>query len=258
MISFIVPLYNKENTIVTTLNSVLSVNVDKEVIVVNDGSTDDSVNRLKELSSENVFLIQQDNLGVSAARNRGLLEARGKYVFFVDADDVILPDVFEDGVELLDSKPFIDLVVFDFFISRGVSDSEYYKNIPTINGNMRDYADGNVILRTGNVLIRNGFAERFEIRATYYEDFKFFVDLIADKKVAFINKPSLIYKKVNSSLSLKPPEFSKDICCFLKRVGVDKRSAYRAIALKSMKARFRSRDFFNLSKVFLVYLRNIL
>ena len=91
--SVVIPLYNKENHIVRTVNSVLSQSLMPfEVIIVNDGSTDNSLNAVSEFKNvDRVKIISQMNLGVSAARNRGVDESVAKYIVFLDADDEWLP-----------------------------------------------------------------------------------------------------------------------------------------------------------------------
>lgn len=90
MISVVIPLYNKQDTIQRALRSVLRQSLPPdEVIVVDDGSTDDSLSRLQEMTSghSNIKVFSQSNQGVSSARNRGITEARGEMVAFLDADD---------------------------------------------------------------------------------------------------------------------------------------------------------------------------
>lgn len=91
-ISIIVPVYNSQKYLESCLESLIKQTYDNyEVILVNDGSTDQSLDicKLFEEKSEKVKIINQQNSGVSCARNKGLEQATGKYVMFVDADDWI-------------------------------------------------------------------------------------------------------------------------------------------------------------------------
>lgn len=106
MISVVIPLYNKEKSIATTLESVLAQSyTDYEVIVVDDGSTDNSANIVRELGNEKIKFISQLNSGVSAARNAGIMDARGEYVVFLDGDDVWDKDFLKAMVELIEEYP---------------------------------------------------------------------------------------------------------------------------------------------------------
>lgn len=92
MISIIIPIYNKEQYIEKCVDSILSQKYkDYEVILVNDGSTDNSLQICKECYSKinNIKIITQKNQGVSAARNTGILNAKGENIIFIDADDEI-------------------------------------------------------------------------------------------------------------------------------------------------------------------------
>lgn len=97
-ISVIIPVYNTERYLPRCLDSVLSnTHKNLEVICVNDGSTDNSINILDNytVSDERVIVINQENSGVSAARNAGLNVATGEYIAFIDSDDWVHPQYFE-------------------------------------------------------------------------------------------------------------------------------------------------------------------
>lgn len=89
MISVVIPLYNKAHTIVDTLHTVMcQTYTDFEVIIVNDGSTDNGVEVIKQnFNDPRIRIINQENQGVSVARDRGVEEAQGNYIAFLDADD---------------------------------------------------------------------------------------------------------------------------------------------------------------------------
>lgn len=93
MVSVIIPMYNSEGTIIRALNSVCNQDYKNfEVIIINDGSRDNSKflieNFIEENNTNKIRLINQENSGVSVARNRGIIEAKGEYIAFLDSDDV--------------------------------------------------------------------------------------------------------------------------------------------------------------------------
>lgn len=105
-VSVIIPAYNTAKTLPICLDSVISQSEkDWECIVINDGSTDNTAEILERYAGldSRIKVITQSNGGVSAARNRGLDEARGEYVTFVDSDDYIDSDFFEQALSAIDS-----------------------------------------------------------------------------------------------------------------------------------------------------------
>lgn len=106
MISVVIPLYNKEGRIMYTLQSVLNQSFqDFEVVIVNDGSTDGSVAEVEKFSDSRIRLIHQKNAGVSAARNRGIEEAKSDLIAFLDADDEWKPEYLATQYHLHQQYP---------------------------------------------------------------------------------------------------------------------------------------------------------
>jgi glycosyltransferase involved in cell wall biosynthesis len=103
MISIVVPLYNKAHTIENTLRTVLNQTfVNYEVILVNDGSTDNGALVVQKFLSDSRFrLVNQYNQGVSVARNRGVEESKYEYIAFLDGDDEWLPEYLTKMVEAI-------------------------------------------------------------------------------------------------------------------------------------------------------------
>jgi len=101
LFSVVIPLYNKEPHIGRALDSVLAQTYsDFEIIVVDDGSTDKGPEIVKSYNNEKITLIQQKNAGASRARNRGIREANGLLIAFLDADDAWLPHFLETVAKL--------------------------------------------------------------------------------------------------------------------------------------------------------------
>ncbi len=106
LVSVIIPLYNADRYIEACINSVLDQTWPNiEIIIVDDGSTDDSLIAAKKFDRENIKVISQKNKGASAARNKGLSEAKGDYIQFLDADDLISNDKIYNQVLALEEQP---------------------------------------------------------------------------------------------------------------------------------------------------------
>ena len=90
-ISVIVPMYNVEEYIGNCIRQLLKQDIDKEIILIDDGSTDRTLEIAQEFVDRypNIKLVRQDHSGQSAARNKGLFTARGEYIFFCDSDDYV-------------------------------------------------------------------------------------------------------------------------------------------------------------------------
>ena len=104
-LSFIVPVYNMEEYVGRCLNSLLNQDIpftEYEIIVVNDGSTDSSLKILHEYAEKhaNIRIVTQENKGLSAARNIGLREATGEYIWHIDSDDWIVENCASRLLEL--------------------------------------------------------------------------------------------------------------------------------------------------------------
>jgi glycosyltransferase involved in cell wall biosynthesis len=103
--SIIVPCYNAERWVAAAIESALAQTWPEiEIIAVNDGSTDNSIGVLRRFEGPRVQVLDQPNRGASAARNAGLRAAKGKYLQFLDADDLLAPDKVSRQVLLLEAR----------------------------------------------------------------------------------------------------------------------------------------------------------
>lgn len=216
-ISIIIPLYNKEAEIERTILSVLHQNYrDFELVVVNDGSTDGSLNVINSISDVRVRVVSQENAGVSAARNRGIKEAKGDYVLLLDADDILLPDAL-DVVSYADG---FDVVLGSFI----QSDSQGNIVSQSINSHVgelvnvfQSYWNRDFYVRMGSFLINREYLtqiEPFRTDMTLYEDLEWLLRVLSNAKVYVTNQLLLDYNRGETGLSwgLKPIEkdFAKE------------------------------------------------
>mgnify|MGYP000571276628 CR=1 FL=1 len=157
-ISAIIPLYNQKEFISQAVESLLKQSYKNvEIIVVNDGSTDNPFSELKKYR-EDILLINQDNKGLSAARNTGIKHAKGDYIQFLDADDFLHPDKLklqldfmmmkESRVSYCEINQFCDATNHSYLRYIGpVSDifSHLYREIGHYK-NLQHFAGNNAVL----------------------------------------------------------------------------------------------------------------
>ena len=133
MISVVIPLYNKEKQIAHTLQSVLNQSFqDFEVVVVDDGSTDGSAAEVEKFGDLRIRLIHQENAGVSAARNRGIEEAKSDLIAFLDADDEWKPEYLTTQYHLSQKYPDCNVFAcnYEFRDSEGKVTPTIIRKIP--------------------------------------------------------------------------------------------------------------------------------
>jgi teichuronic acid biosynthesis glycosyltransferase TuaG len=113
LVSVIIPCYNAERFIQTTILSVQNQSYQNfEIIVVNDGSTDNSLNIIKNLNDQRIHIIDKENSGVSDSRNIGFQKSKGDFILFLDADDVISDNYFSSALEVFESNNKIDFCTY--------------------------------------------------------------------------------------------------------------------------------------------------
>lgn len=117
MVSVIIPMYNSERTIINTLESIKNQTAFDsilEIIVINDGSTDNSLAVVKEYLNNNkimpIHIINNQNGGVSTARNSGMKIAKGKYIALLDSDDIWLERKIERQLQIFKENPEVDFL----------------------------------------------------------------------------------------------------------------------------------------------------
>lgn len=144
MISVIIPLYNKEKQIVKALRTVLLQTFrDFEIVIVNDGSTDFSVQEAEKVHDERIRIIHQQNAGVSATRNRGIHEAKYDLIAFLDADDEWKPEYLETQYNLYQKYPECSVYAcgYEFRNSNGNINHTIIRKLPFqgIDGELTNY-----------------------------------------------------------------------------------------------------------------------
>jgi glycosyltransferase involved in cell wall biosynthesis len=204
--SVVIPLYNKSKYIARTINSVLSQTFKNfEVIVVDDGSTDDSRSIVESFPDARVQILHQENLGVSAARNRGIAAAKGVCVAFLDADDEWLPMFLEVVYEAYLQKPDAEIIYTAYSTSLERIEPSSSCEVIEIDDYFASALNGQSMCASA-VTIRRCVLEIstcFPLGVGRGEDLDLWFRLIwSGKKVYFINKVLSLYHRDASESTL--------------------------------------------------------
>lgn len=225
VISVVIPLYNKKKSIISTLQSVIAQTyTDWELIVVDDGSTDDSLSVVQEFLHANyglmndelsrIRIISKENGGVCSARNYGIREAQGEYIALLDADDIWDKDYLAEQIQMI--RDFPDAVMWGINFAE-LSNGKLVRNLPTgllmgYRGYVENYFQmkGRVsdLFCSSSVVIRKDVFENvggFDERIKYAEDNDMWFRIIATNKVAFYDRYMVyyIYDAENRALKRK-------------------------------------------------------
>ena len=218
MITIIIPLYNKVESIATALNSVLAQTYqDFEVVVVDDGSTDEGAAIVERYADPRIRLIRQDNAGVSAARNKGIAEAKGEYVAFLDADDEWMPEFLTEIVALQQEFPECKAQATNYMISScGVKSSTVLRKIPfhRIRGVLLNYFEvanhSNPPVWTGTVCIERTLLQEiggFPLGVRSGEDLLTWARIATRTRWAYSMTPCAVFNVEGYGVSERPKRF---------------------------------------------------
>lgn len=220
-VSVIVPFYNVENYIDKCIQSIINQSLkDIEIILVNDGSEDGSEKIAKgylEKYPDKIIYVEKENGGLGDARNYGMPYANGKYIAFVDSDDYIEPNMYEEMLKTAEQENS-DMVECDFwweYPNKTVEDvGVIYK------GKHEALVKARVV--AWNKLIKKEIVDKYDIKFPKrykYEDVEFFYKLNPYlNKISFVKKPFIHYVQRNNSLSNSQNERTKEIFYVLDNV----------------------------------------
>ena len=164
-ISVIIPVYNTGRILQETIDSVLTQSFeDFELIIIDDGSTDPETAAILDRQNDSrIKIIRQENAGVAAARNHGLSLARGKYIAFLDHDDLFLPEKLAVSKELIESHPDA-VTVFSEIIPTG----DHLNRMINLEHCEKIFFDklliGNQIYSMSCVMVKKSVLEQYGIR----------------------------------------------------------------------------------------------
>ena len=206
LVSVIVPAFNAASTVLETLDSIRRQTMeDFEIIVIDDGSTDDTLARLHTFDDPRVRIFSYPNAGLATARNRGLERARGEFVSFIDSDDMWTPDKLELQVKALRLNPE---AAFAYSWTVFVDHQGRY-----LFAKQPCYAEGHVFadllrecfLASGsNIFVRRACANAlggFDSRLPAAQDWDFALRIAARWQFAVVPRYQIIYRITEGAMS---------------------------------------------------------
>lgn len=220
-VSVVIPLYNKGHCISRTLNSVLAQTYQNiEIIVVDDGSTDNSPEVVKTFKDARLILITQENKGPGAARNAGLRRATGEYIVFLDADDEWAPNFLQEGVDFLDSHEEVSTIssgyydtskgdreISKFWDRKGVLEGIYELSDdihPDVAVHLLGYMIPCTTIAKREIINKyGGFFDTY--RCLYGEDANLWFKIILNEKIAISRRKLVTIHREDSNLSSNLP-----------------------------------------------------
>ncbi len=203
LVSVILPMYNAEKTIAECLDSIIrQTYTNMEIIVIDDGSTDNSVEIVKNYTDKRIKLYRYKHNYI-ANLNRGFLHCNGKYIARMDADDKMCPTRIRKQVDVLENHPNVSVccsVMKKYGCTKNV---KYGRNGVIPNLKIR-FLRGNFLAHPTIMLRKSILQEGFKYKKTYIyaEDYKLWVDM-ALKDVVFYNIPEALveYRRSKSQVS---------------------------------------------------------
>ncbi|HEY9603933.1 MAG TPA: glycosyltransferase [Allocoleopsis sp.] len=206
LISIIIPAYNAQTTIQKTIESVLNQTfTDFELLVIDDGSQDATLEIVEHISDQRLKVFSYPNAGVSATRNRGLANATGELITFLDADDLWTPDKLEAQLDALQANPQA-AVAYSWTDYIDECDRVLYPGSHvTANGDvyakllLSDFLENgsNALIRREALIDVGGFDESL----CGPEDWDLFLRLAAKYQFVAVPRPQILYRLSTTSIS---------------------------------------------------------
>ncbi len=204
-ISIVIPVYNNEKYVDECIGSILKQNfpIDRiQIILLNDGSKDNSLEVIKKYESDNIIVINKENTGVSDTRNIGMKQALGKYILFLDSDDSLTENACKELFDFFEKHyDEIDLVTYPIIynINGKFKPHVRYDTMFESGSGVYDLNDNYLLIQTTvNIMIKNNFKNNmlFDIKQKFSEDERFATEILMQKmKIGFCKKASYIYRR---------------------------------------------------------------
>lgn len=236
MVSVIIPLYNKKALVKKAIDSVLSQTFHEfEIIVVDDGSKDDSAKYVKAYADFRINYYYKDNGGVSSARNYGIEKAQGEWLLFLDADDELYEDALFHFSQQIERFPKCKVFV---------GQQEDKVNISGLKCIKTTYPYFHMWLnrfypRPGAVLVHKDVIEKikgFDLRQSFYEDLDFGLRVLQNNTVVYFNQQVVKYNQDGSGLSASSHPIENEMAYYIPGIVSNSSFWHKALLFENLEA----------------------
>jgi glycosyltransferase involved in cell wall biosynthesis len=222
VISVVIPAYNAEGTIKETLQSVQKQTFsDFEIIVINDGSTDQTLEVINTVQDSRISVFSYSNGGLPVARNRGILQANGEFITFLDADDLWTPDKLELQLAALQQHPEAGLAYSWTLIMDEKGENFYPGKSFSFEGNVySELLISNFIASGSNAMLRREAIEsvgEFDAELRSCEDWDYWLRVAPHWHFVVVPKPQILYRQSSGAMSSKVDVMEKYHLLVLER-----------------------------------------
>ncbi len=208
--SIIIPLYNKQNFITRAVNSVLSQSyINFELIIVNDGSTDNSFDLVSSIIDHRIKIINKVNGGVSSARNLGIDNASNEWICFLDADDYWLPNHLEEILYLLkkypEAKIYSTLTQEKSRKGLSIAPNGFPDNFEGYIENYFHFAKSATVFNSSSVCIYKHALitiDKFDTNLSHGEDLDVWFKLLINYKGVIKTLPTVVYDLISENRAM--------------------------------------------------------
>ena len=210
LVSVIIPCFNHGKYIFEAVESVLNQSyINVEIIIVNDGSTDNSKELIDQIENSKVTIIHTNNNGLSHARNIGINASNGKYILPLDADDKIDKIYITKAVKILQADNNIGILYGRVWLFGEKNEEWILEKFSTKSILFANQIYASAIFRKDDFILLGGYDKRF---CYGWEDWDFWLSIISLKRsVYFIDEVVFYYRIINNSMVRSMTELQKKI-----------------------------------------------
>lgn len=265
MFSVVIPLYNKELSIQNTIKSVLQQSFQEfEIVVVNDGSTDASVARVEEIDDSRIRVVHQKNQGVSAARNKGVAEAKFSWIAFLDGDDLWKTNHLQEVNEMIQLYPQekVFATSFEYSDNRPMFRHPRDSKIVKVDDYFKDALKESMMWTSVVVVAKEAFnqAGKFDVCLSHGEDLDLWERLTHANSLIKSSEITAIYRVDAENRNRDSFDVNKSRAynyCFTRSKSSSEKRYYRKKITNELRAFLKRKNIYLFFKLYAKHWKNV-